>query len=154
MQTSKAGPERDTPLLRELRSFPGGERVADCDACGECAEDCPNASLLQVPPHELVAAVLEGREGALLDRDALYRCGFCFRCALQCDKGVPVADVVYMLRREAMQQALGEADRKTADYARAFNDNVRKHGRHGGRVRETAEFRAIVAKAQELEKRP
>jgi heterodisulfide reductase subunit C len=97
------------------------EAYAACYRCMTCTSACPvvrdtpeEASKLGLLPHQIMYAVKLRQWDLIFDSRMLWDCVGCYQCQEQCPQSVQVADVLYVLKNQAISRALAgaSADRK------------------------------------------
>ena len=94
---------------------------AACYRCMTCTSACPvvrdnpeEAAKLGLLPHQIMYAVKLRQWDLIFDSRMLWDCVGCYQCQEQCPQSVQVADVLYVLKNQAISRALAgaSADRK------------------------------------------
>lgn len=117
-------------FIDELHHVPGGEHVRDCIQCGTCSGSCPVAYFMDHTPRKLFAMIRAGMRDEVLGSASLWLCTSCYMCTLRCPKQIAVTDIIYALKRLAMNEGkAGGATRATA-LAQAFTAVVNHRGRN------------------------
>lgn len=116
-------------LEDELYALPGGGDLRQCIQCGTCAGSCPNASKMEFTPREVVAMVRAGLMEEVLRSNSMWFCVSCYLCTLRCPRGIHLTDIMYDLKQLAIRHRLTKKGGRTSNLARAFVENVNKHGR-------------------------
>jgi heterodisulfide reductase subunit C len=127
-------PEPMDPQERLLERFlaQGGDAVLRCVQCGTCSGSCPLAAQMDRGPRALFALIRDhGAPGLAraLASDTLWQCVSCYSCTARCPREIPVTDLLYALKRLAVQAGHAPAGAKVPDLYRAFDAVVRKSGR-------------------------
>jgi len=117
-------------FIDELLSVPGGERLKDCIQCGTCSGSCPVSYFMDNPPRKLFAMVRAGMREQVLGSDSLWLCTSCYTCTLRCPKEIAVTDIIYGLKRIAIQEGKVSGATKAAALADSFVDVVNSRGRN------------------------
>ena len=117
-------------FIDELLSVPGGERLKDCIQCGTCSGSCPVSYYMDNPPRKLFAMVRAGMREQVLESDSLWLCTSCYTCTLRCPKEIAVTDIIYGLKRIAIQEGKVSGAAKAAALADSFVDVVNSRGRN------------------------
>lgn len=111
-------PERETGILKkkesELRAtflyhvsnIPGGEKIKRCIQCGTCTGSCPVSYTMDIPPREIIALFRAGDMESILASRTIWICASCYACTVRCPMGIKVTDILYALKRMAMEKNL------------------------------------------------
>jgi len=90
-------------MLRQLAAT----NVSHCIQCGRCSANCPVAWKMDVLPHRMVYALLNGEAATLLEANSPWKCLSCFACAQRCPKGVSPAAIMEAVRLTAIRSQGG-----------------------------------------------
>jgi len=131
-------PGQLTPRERELRSaflaevdrIPGGDRLRRCIQCGTCSGTCPVSYAMDLQPRELVAHFRAGSLDTILRSQTIWLCASCYSCTVRCPAGIKVTDLIYALKRMALEGRVKNDRRPTAVLAKAFVRTVHDRGRN------------------------
>jgi heterodisulfide reductase subunit C len=80
-------------------------------------------------PRRIVALVREGFRKDALSSMTIWLCASCYSCAVHCPRQIRVTDLMYGLKREAMEHRLYPARLPAPVLAREFYNMVRRRGR-------------------------
>lgn len=81
-----------------------GEMVLrTCHQCGTCSGICPMVEYMDYSPRALNDLQLSGHYDEALRSKAIWVCTSCYACTLSCPRQIPVTDVIYGLKRAALQ---------------------------------------------------
>ncbi|MCK6622756.1 MAG: 4Fe-4S dicluster domain-containing protein [Calditrichaceae bacterium] len=130
-------PGRLTPKESELRVafleqvgvIPGGEKIKACIQCGTCTGSCPVSYAMDVPPRELIALFRAGDMEALLKSKAIWTCASCYACQTRCPAAIKITDVIYALKRTAMERKIYSAKFPVHSLADSFMKSMFRFGR-------------------------
>lgn len=91
-------------FLLQIANIPGGESIKKCIQCGSCTGSCPVSYTMDITPREVIA-LFRARdiESILLSR-TIWICASCYACTVRCPQGVQVTDILYALKRLALEQ--------------------------------------------------
>jgi heterodisulfide reductase subunit C len=81
-------------------------------------------------PRRIVALVREGFRKDALSSKTIWLCASCYSCAVHCPRQIHIADVMYGLKREAIQDRLYPARFPIPVLAQEFYKMVRRRGRN------------------------
>jgi heterodisulfide reductase subunit C len=121
--------EADAAWTQRISKLPGCERLTSCTQCGSCSAACPLSIYMDVTPRRLLALVRSGfREEALRSR-SIWLCTSCYACASACPQKISVADLMFALKREAIESRIHPKRFAVPVLAREFLKMVRMRGR-------------------------
>jgi quinone-modifying oxidoreductase subunit QmoC len=117
-------------FLREVERIPGGEHLRRCIQCGTCSGSCPVSHVMDVQPRQLVAYFRAGDLESILRSRTLWLCASCYSCTVRCPSGIRITDLIYGLKRMAMEGKHPRAGAPARHLSRVFTSMVRRHGRN------------------------
>ena len=98
--------EADTEWARRVSERPGCEGIFSCLQCGTCSGTCPLSIYMDLTPRRIIALVREGFRKEALSCQTIWLCASCYSCAVHCPRQIHITDVMYSLKREAIQEKL------------------------------------------------
>ena len=93
-------------FLYQVSCIPGGEKIKKCIQCGTCTGSCPVSYTMDIPPREIIALFRAGDIESILNSRTIWTCASCYACTVRCPSGIKVTDILYALKRTAMDQNL------------------------------------------------
>ena len=117
-------------FIDEVLEVPGGERIYDCVQCGTCSGSCPVSYFMDNPPRKLFAMIRAGLRDRVLESANLWLCTSCYACTIRCPQQIAVTDIIYALKRLAMEEGKVEGASKAVALADSFIGIVNKSGRN------------------------
>ncbi|MDW8129509.1 MAG: 4Fe-4S dicluster domain-containing protein [Bryobacterales bacterium] len=93
-------------FLRELQAVPGGDRLARCLQCGTCTGSCPVSYAMDLSPRAVIALFRAGMIGEILRSRTIWICASCYMCTSRCPQQIKITDLLYALKRVAMEKGL------------------------------------------------
>ncbi|WP_291319494.1 4Fe-4S dicluster domain-containing protein [Desulfonatronospira sp.] len=111
-----------------LQSFPG-ECTESCIQCGTCSGSCPLARDMDIGPRRILALLRDSYLEEVLRSRSIWLCVSCNACLTRCPQGVPVPDIMYLLRLMAMDNGLAHREYKMPHLFQSFVRQVEKRGR-------------------------
>jgi quinone-modifying oxidoreductase, subunit QmoC len=114
----------------EIMAKPGGEALRDCIQCGTCSGACPLAVHMDLTPRRVIALTRAGLERDVLESATPWMCASCYECQVRCPRGIKVTDVMYALKRRAIEKGMYPKRFPIPVLARAFYRLVATHGRN------------------------
>jgi quinone-modifying oxidoreductase subunit QmoC len=121
--------EADPEWARLVSERPGGEGLFSCLQCGACSGTCPLSIYMDFSPRRIVALVREGFRKDALSSKTIWLCASCYSCAVHCPRQIHITDIMYSLKREAIQYQLYPARFPVPVLAQEFCKMVRARGR-------------------------
>jgi heterodisulfide reductase subunit C len=131
-------PERETTRESELKAafweqvktIPDGEKIKNCLQCGTCTGSCPISYMMDITPREVVGLFRAGRIEDILKSRTIWICASCYSCRVRCPQGILVTDLLYALKRLAMEKGIYPANFPVHALSKGFIDNLYKYGRN------------------------
>ncbi|MEW5981403.1 MAG: 4Fe-4S dicluster domain-containing protein [Acidobacteriota bacterium] len=114
----------------EIMAKLGGEALRDCIQCGTCSGACPMSVHMDLTPRQLIALTRSGLERDVLQSATPWLCASCYECQVRCPRGIKVTDVMYAIKRRAIEKGLYPKRFPIPVLARSFHDMVARHGRN------------------------
>jgi heterodisulfide reductase subunit C len=121
--------EADTGWARDVSERPGCEGLVSCLQCGTCSATCPLSIYMDYPPRRIIALVREGFRQDALASKTIWLCASCHSCTVHCPREIHITDIMYSLKREAIQAELYPARFPIPVLAQEFSNMVQRNGR-------------------------
>lgn len=102
MSFVKIGKNEKKIRFREKVMELAGENIQICYQCGECSGGCPEASVMDLLPNQVVHKIQLGDE-SVLDANTFWICSSCLICSARCPKGIDIAKVMEALREISLR---------------------------------------------------
>jgi quinone-modifying oxidoreductase, subunit QmoC len=128
-QKLKYEAELDPNFAAEIASIPGGEKLYSCIQCGTCSGACPVSSYMDYTPRRIVAMIRAGFKGEVLTSYTSWLCASCYACTVECPKGIKITDIMYAIKRRAIQEKAYPKRFPIPTLAKEFFGNVFSNGR-------------------------
>ncbi len=93
-------------FLRQIKNIPGGESLKKCIQCGTCTGTCPVSYTMDITPREIIALFRAGDIESILSSRTIWICASCYSCTVRCPQGVKVTDILYTLKRLAIENEI------------------------------------------------
>lgn len=93
-------------FLYQVSNIPGGEKIKKCIQCGTCTGSCPVSYTMDISPREIIALFRAGDIESILASRTIWTCASCYACTVRCPSGIKVTDILYALKRMAMEKDL------------------------------------------------
>jgi heterodisulfide reductase subunit C len=116
-------------LQERMQAVPGGEKLAQCLQCGTCSASCPSSAAMDYSPRAILAALRADRLEDVLRSKTAWLCASCYSCTVRCPAGVPYTDLMYTLKRLALERGVLPRKAPGAEMASAFTKTVNLYGR-------------------------
>jgi len=117
-------------FLEEAHLVPGGDRVSRCLQCGSCTGSCPVSYAMDVSPREVIALFRAGRMEEILRSRTIWICASCYMCTTRCPQAIKITDLLYALKRTAMEANLYPERFPAYRLSREFVATVKRYGRN------------------------
>jgi quinone-modifying oxidoreductase subunit QmoC len=114
----------------EIMAKPGGEALRDCIQCGTCSGACPMSIHMDLTPRRIIAMTRAGLERDVLESATPWLCASCYECQVRCPREIKVTDIMYALKRRAIDKGMHPKRFPIPVLARAFYNMVATHGRN------------------------
>lgn len=114
-----------------IAATPGKPNLELCIQCGSCGGSCPSGPDMEHTPRRLFAMIAAGLKDEVLRSNAPWFCVSCYYCMVRCPQDVHITDIMYTLKRKAIQEGLyRESTAADApDFSETFIDFVENYGR-------------------------
>lgn len=93
-------------FLYQVSNIPGGEKIKKCIQCGTCSGACPVSYTMDIMPREVIALFRAGDMETILNSRTIWICASCYACTVRCPSGIKVTDIMYALKRMAIEKKL------------------------------------------------
>jgi quinone-modifying oxidoreductase subunit QmoC len=121
--------DADPEWGRRVASLPGCERLLACSQCGSCSGACPLSIYMDITPRRILALAREGFRDDVLRSQTIWLCSCCYACATDCPQGIHITDVMFALKREAIENGYHPRRFAIPALAEEFDRSVRSSGR-------------------------
>lgn len=102
MSFVKIGKNEKSIRFREKVMELAGDDIQICYQCGECSGGCPEASVMDLLPNQVILKIQLGDE-SVLDANTFWICSSCLVCSARCPKGIDIAKVMEGLREISLR---------------------------------------------------
>lgn len=116
-------------FLRQVEDIPAGERIKRCIQCGTCTGSCPVSYAMDISPRQLIALFRAGEMEAIMKSRTIWICASCYACTTRCPSGIKITDIMYALKRTAMEKDQKSNAPQVQVLATLFVENLRSYGR-------------------------
>jgi quinone-modifying oxidoreductase subunit QmoC len=121
--------ERDPQFAGWVAGVIGGERVRNCIQCGLCSASCPLSPYMDYTPRRLIHMAREGFKRDVLGSFTIWLCTSCYSCTVECPRRIRVTDVMYALKRRAIEDGVYPKRLPIPVLASQFGAMIRRKGR-------------------------
>lgn len=112
-----------------VTSQTGGENLRHCIQCGICSATCPLSLYMDYTPRRLINLAREGFKKEVLSSFTIWLCASCYACRAECPKEIKVTDIMYMLKRKAIEEGVYPRRFPIPVLAREFSRMIFMFGR-------------------------
>jgi quinone-modifying oxidoreductase, subunit QmoC len=119
----------DKDFGRDISHKAHGEKLFGCIQCGNCSAACPMSIYMDYTPRKIIAMVRAGFRKEVLSNRTIWLCASCYQCSVECPKGIKITDVMYALKREAIENKIYPKNFPVPILAKTFFNEVKRHGR-------------------------
>jgi len=119
--------EAEKTFLDEVAAIPGGERLRTCIQCGTCGGSCPSGPDMDYTPREIFAMIMAGMREEVLKSNTFWFCVSCYYCTIRCPQEIPITDIMYRLKRLAIQGGYYRAS--ITNFSETFVGQIETYGR-------------------------
>ena len=101
-------PERELRrrFMEEAEVVPGGDRISQCLQCGTCTGSCPVSYAMDISPRMVIALFRAGQIEEILRSRTIWICASCYMCTTRCPQSIKITDLLYALKRTAIDAGL------------------------------------------------
>jgi heterodisulfide reductase subunit C len=117
-------------FLQEVLEIPDGEKLKRCIQCGTCSGSCPVSYAMDLQPRELIGFFRAGLIEQVLRSKSIWICASCYQCTARCPSGIKVTDIIYALKRLAMDRKIYPKKFPVHALSAKFVQNVNRYGRN------------------------
>jgi heterodisulfide reductase subunit C2 len=96
--------ELDAGFLAEIKDLSGCREIDGCIQCGTCSSSCPMSVYMDHPPRKIIAMIKNGFRDEALRSFTIWLCPSCYTCQVRCPAKIKITDVMYALKRLAIQR--------------------------------------------------
>ncbi len=116
-------------FLLQVANIPGGESIKKCIQCGCCTGSCPVSYMMDITPREVIALIRAGEIEKILKSRTIWICASCYACTVRCPQGVQITDILYALKRLAIDQKIFPKRFPVYALSQSFVDLANRFGR-------------------------
>jgi len=128
-QNVKYESDCDKEFASWVTSQTGGENLRHCIQCGICSAACPLSLYMDYTPRRLINLAREGFKKEVLSSLTIWLCSSCYACRVECPKEIQVTDIMYLLKRKAIEEGVYPRNFPIPVLAREFGRMIFMFGR-------------------------
>jgi heterodisulfide reductase subunit C len=121
--------ELSRDFLDEIKEMSHCDEIDRCIQCGTCSSSCPMAIYMDYPPRKIIAFVKNGFREEALKSFTIWLCSSCYTCQVRCPAKIKITDVMYALKRKAIQEKVYPGQFAIPVLAREMYRMIAKNGR-------------------------
>lgn len=118
-----------TAFLNSVQLIPGGDKIKGCIQCGTCSGSCPLSYLMDITPRELIALFRAGDIDSIINSRTIWVCASCYSCQSRCPASIKVTDIIYSLKRMAMNRKVYPEKFPVHSLSDSFINSMKSFGR-------------------------
>jgi heterodisulfide reductase subunit C len=120
--------KREAGLLNAVREISGVD-VARCLQCKKCTNGCPVATLVKVPPSEIIRRLLLNEDDSTVNSDLVWMCASCETCFSRCPMQIDMAAIMDALRIISIKRNTAKQKGNVPLFNKWFLKTVKVFGR-------------------------
>lgn len=121
--------QKDKKFSEWIHSVPGGENINRCIQCGTCSATCPFSHWMDYTPRQIIHLSKEGFKKDVLSSFTPWLCASCYSCRVQCPKEIKITDIMYAIKRKAIEENFYPKNIPTAVMAKEFGRMIKLTGK-------------------------
>jgi len=129
-RTVKYESELDKGFGQRVMQHSGCPKISECLQCGTCSSTCPVSLYMDYTPRKLMAMVKAGFKDEALRSHTIWLCSSCYSCTVMCPAQIKITDVMYSLKRMAIEEGIYPKRFPTPVLAQAMADIISRNGRN------------------------
>jgi heterodisulfide reductase subunit C len=122
--------ELDHDFADWITTIPGGEKVRGCIQCGTCSGICPVSVYMDYTPRRIIGMTRAGFKKEVLESATTWLCASCYACMVECPAGIKITEIMYALKRRAIEEKVYPKRLPIPVLAREFVRMIKKRGRN------------------------
>lgn len=116
-------------FLQQVYYIPDGKNLRKCIQCGTCTGSCPASYVMDITPREVIALFRAADIESILSSRTIWICASCYACTVRCPQNIPLTDIIYMLKRLALEQNIFPKKFPVYALSRSFETIANRYGR-------------------------
>lgn len=130
VRTVKYECELNKSFYKKVVESSGCEKILECIQCGTCSSTCPVSLYMDYTPRKIMAMIKAGFEDDALKSKTVWICSSCYSCTVLCPKEIKITDVMYALKRMAIEKRLYPKNMPTPVLAQEMTKVISEKGRN------------------------
>ncbi len=122
--------ELDKGFSQQVAKLSGCEKIFECIQCGTCSSTCPVSLYMDFTPRKLMAMIKAGFKEEALRSVTIWICSSCYSCTVMCPAEIKITDVMYSLKRIAIQEKVFPKRFPTPVLAKEMTNIITNEGRN------------------------
>lgn len=122
--------ELDRKFLFEIKKMSGCDSIDRCIQCGTCSSSCPMAVYMDHPPRKIMGMIKNGFREDALKSLSIWLCPSCYTCQVRCPSKIKITDVMYALKRQAIEKEIYPSKFAIPVLAREMHKLIARNGRN------------------------
>ncbi len=130
LRTVKYESELDRKFLKEVVKHSECDKILECIQCGTCSSTCPVSLYMDYTPRKLMAMIKGGFKDDALKSKTVWICSSCYSCTVMCPAQIKITDVMYALKRMAIEKGVYPKGIPTPVLAQEMSNIIARKGRN------------------------
>jgi heterodisulfide reductase subunit C len=122
--------ELEKGFSQVVAKLSGCEKIFECIQCGTCSSTCPVSLYMDYTPRKLMAMIKAGFKEDALRSVTIWICSSCYSCTVMCPAEIKITDVMYALKRMAIQEGVFPKRFPTPVLAKEMTNIITNEGRN------------------------
>jgi heterodisulfide reductase subunit C len=122
--------ELEKGFSQAVAELSGCEKIFECIQCGTCSSTCPVSLYMDYTPRKLMAMIKAGFKEDALRSVTIWICSSCYSCTVMCPAEIKITDVMYALKRMAIQEGVFPKRFPTPVLAKEMTNIITNEGRN------------------------
>lgn len=122
--------ELEKGFSQKVAELSGCEKIFECIQCGTCSSTCPVSLYMDYTPRKLMAMIKAGFKEDALRSVTIWICSSCYSCTVMCPADIRITDVMYSLKRMAIQEGVYPKRFPTPVLAKEMTNIITNEGRN------------------------
>lgn len=122
--------ELEKGFSQAVADLSGCEKIFECIQCGTCSSTCPVSLYMDYTPRKLMAMIKAGFKEEALRSVTIWICSSCYSCTVMCPAEIKITDVMYSLKRMAIQEKVFPRRFPTPVLAKEMTEIITNEGRN------------------------
>lgn len=119
----------DKTFSDAVKELSKSHKIDKCIQCGTCSSSCPMAEYMDYPPRKIIAMIKAGYKEEVLGSFTPWLCASCYSCQVRCPSDIKITDVMYSLKRMAIDAKSYPKKLTVPVLAREMHRMIAKNGR-------------------------